>query len=113
VSIRLAEPIPLDHCPLRDAFTAVILIQSAPNRAMIYPHDPAVKTSDEHSNLSIALDSNEHGFSSLNPGICPLLIGDRMLLLHPSSVRAGDPVRALRDVNHSHFIVTRKGRART
>jgi hypothetical protein len=79
---------------------------------MICPHDPAVKTRDEHSNVSIALDSNEHGFSALNPGIWPLLIGDRMLLQHPWYARPGDPVRALRNVNHSHFIVTRKGRAR-
>jgi hypothetical protein len=45
-----AEPIPPYHCRIRETFIAVILIQSAPNRAMICPHDPAVKTPDEHSN---------------------------------------------------------------
>jgi hypothetical protein len=112
VSILRAEPIPPYHCRIGETFTAVILVQSAPNREMICPHDPAVKTPDEHSNISIGHDSNKYASSALNPGICPLPIGHRMLVLHPWSVCPKDSLRALRNVSDSHFIVTRKGRAR-
>jgi hypothetical protein len=45
----------VDHCRIRETFTAVILFQSAqnPNRVMMRPHEPAVKTPDGRIQWSI------------------------------------------------------------